>query len=98
LSLSTLSLHDALPILAFFLKSHPSRINHLRNAADVSIIILGGFIEFSALHVDAVFGAFQLRLQFHEVLSGFQLRIFLNGDKQSRSEEHTSELQSPDHL
>src|SRR3546814_787379 len=45
------------------------------------VILLGRFVECTPLGADAVFGTFQLRLQFQEILVGLQFRITFHGNQ-----------------
>src|SRR5207244_11729068 len=85
-ALCTLSLHDALPILDR-MAADPRKYNMEPRSADLTILFsdVRGFTGISeALKPD------ELREYINEYLTDMSTII--------RSEEHTSELQSPDHL
>ena len=48
------------------------------------VVFLGSIVEVFACHVDAVFGAFQLRLQFEEVLVCLEVGIVLGDGEQTQ--------------
>ena len=65
-----------------FLKAEQSGKDILGEAADAGIEFLRRVVEVGTCHVDAVFGTFQLGLQFQEILVGLQLGIVLRDGKQ----------------
>src|SRR5207244_12855991 len=87
--LSTLSLHDALPILSFFRDDRA-----LAEGIGQGSISFVAFSSASRLYgYGDLFGLQRLEVDD----SGVQSLGFLQNVAE-RSEEHTSELQSPDHL
>src|SRR5207248_10702227 len=63
-----------------------------RKTAHAGIEVLHRAVEIISFARDSVFRPFELRLESEKILVRLQLRITFNHD---RSEEHTSELQSP---
>src|SRR5207244_13221935 len=93
----TLSLHDALPICS---KPLPSPLAALtpdwleRSNDSVLGLVAGLLLAVVVLNLLQQAAAFVLRARTTERLTlAFRARLFRH-----RSEEHTSELQSPDHL
>src|SRR5207244_13261614 len=90
---STLSLHDALPIYALKHGSNPDLLNSVGR-------LLGRYLP-----KDDASGVQKANQQLVDPLSERELEVLAfvaqglqNPDIAERSEEHTSELQSPDHL
>src|SRR5207244_11938700 len=90
----TLSLHDALPILPPTLAQDPSFVERFAREATLSaelrhpnIVAIHDFGEEEGFHYIVM-----------ELVEGVSLRDLIKAQGPMRSEEHTSELQSPDHL
>ena len=72
------------PEIRLILKPQCPGIKNRGEGFDGRIVALNGAIEIAAFHADAVFGAFQLRLQLPKAFGCCQIRIALNDHQQTR--------------
>src|SRR5207244_9811097 len=90
-----LSLHDALPISVDVVAGEARAVAQVFPAASAIVAIPAGPAEPGHAHALSDAETLRARSPFDDLADDLMSR---NGGPSQRSEEHTSELQSPDHL